>query len=239
MPPRPSRSDDAAAARSADAADLRGLVRTSLATGAAIAVPPLVTVVVVWYVASLLADAISPFVLALSWVPGTGQNALFLQAATVTILVLVIGSIGYLAAYRTVGQRLGERFDAFAASLPGVGPLYGSLDRMSELLVDADTESFRDVKLLEYPTEGSYVIAFETSEPPQVVLDAADAGEMVTLFMPMAQNPVLGGFVVHVSTDRVVDVDLTVEQGIRSIVTSGVALGQADAPDAGVPEAAE
>jgi hypothetical protein len=32
--------------------------------------------------------------------------------------------------------------------------------------------------------------------------------------------------VVHVSADRVYDVDLTVEQGIRSIVTSGVATGE-------------
>jgi hypothetical protein len=54
---------------------------------------------------------------------------------------------------------------------------------------------------------------------------------MVTLFMPMAPNPVMGGFVIHVSRDRVVDVDLTVEEGIRSIVTSGVAIGDEDDPE--------
>jgi hypothetical protein len=48
---------------------------------------------------------------------------------------------------------------------------------------------------------------------------------MVTLFMPMAPNPVMGGFVIHVDRDRVVDIDITVEEGIQSIVTSGVAMG--------------
>jgi hypothetical protein len=51
---------------------------------------------------------------------------------------------------------------------------------------------------------------------------------MVTLFMPMAPNPVMGGFVIHVERDRVIDIDLTVEEGVRSIVTSGVAIGSGD-----------
>jgi hypothetical protein len=48
----------------------------------------------------------------------------------------------------------------------------------------------------------------------------------------MAPNPVMGGYVMHVSAERVYDVDLTVEQGIRSIVTSGVATGESDGDDA-------
>jgi uncharacterized membrane protein len=51
---------------------------------------------------------------------------------------------------------------------------------------------------------------------------------MVTLFMPMAPNPVMGGHVVHVPTSRVYDIDMTVEEGLRSIVTSGVATGDAE-----------
>lgn len=32
---------------------------------------------------------------------------------------------------------------------------------------------------------------------------------MVTLFMPMAPNPIMGGFVIHVSNERVGDEDAT------------------------------
>ena len=38
----------------------------------------------------------------------------------------------------------------------------------------------------------------------------------------------MGGYVVHVPQDRVYDVDMTVEEGIRSIVTSGVATGDTE-----------
>jgi hypothetical protein len=53
---------------------------------------------------------------------------------------------------------------------------------------------------------------------------------MQTLFLPMAPNPVMGGYVIHVSEERVIDVDMTVQEGIRSIVTSGVAIDDADDP---------
>ncbi len=55
---------------------------------------------------------------------------------------------------------------------------------------------------------------------------------MMTLFMPMAPNPVMGGFVIHVDRERVFDIDISVEEGIQSIVTSGVTAG-------GKPETSE
>jgi hypothetical protein len=96
---------------------------------------------------------------------------------------------------------------------------------MSEVVVESDADSFQDVKLVEYPTEGSYTLAFVTADTPGTVQQAVGRKGMVTLFMPMAPNPVMGGFVIHVDRDRVFDIDITVEEGIQSIVTSGVTVG--------------
>jgi uncharacterized membrane protein len=106
--------------------------------------------------------------------------------------------------------------------IPGFGSIYTGFRQMSEVVVQSDVDSFRDVKLVEYPSEGSYTIAFVTADTPGNVEQATGTEDMLTLFMPMAPNPVMGGFVLHVSRDRVVDVDMTVEEGVRSIVTSGV-----------------
>jgi hypothetical protein len=51
---------------------------------------------------------------------------------------------------------------------------------------------------------------------------------MKTLFLPLAPNPVMGGHLVHLPEDRVIDVEMTVEEGIRTVVTSGVAISDAD-----------
>ena len=55
----------------------------------------------------------------------------------------------------------------------------------------------------------------------------------MTLFVPMAPNPVTGGFLVYVPTDRVVDVDLSVDQAVQAILTSGIGTDDPDAPNAG------
>ena len=36
----------------------------------------------------------------------------------------------------------------------------------------------------------------------------------------------MGGFLVHVSRDRVLDVDMTVEEAARALITSGIAAGE-------------
>jgi uncharacterized membrane protein len=38
-------------------------------------------------------------------------------------------------------------------SIPAVGRVYTSFNQMSSLLLNSDTDSFQEVKLVEYPTE--------------------------------------------------------------------------------------
>jgi len=129
------------------------------------------------------------------------------------------------------GDGLERAFDTAIARVPGIGSVYTSFNEMSKMLRSSDTQSFQEVKLVEFPSEGSYTVAFVTAESPSELTEATGHENMTTLFMPMAPNPVMGGFVIHVSEERVHDVDLTVEEGVRSIVTSGVATGESDTPD--------
>lgn len=143
-------------------------------------------------------------------------------------MLLIAFVLGFLAEFGPAEEQVSEGFDSVVSSIPGMGSVYTSFNEMSEPLLDSDTESFREVKLVEYPRDGSYAVAFKTANTPDIIGDATCHGEIITLFMPMAPNPVMGRFVIHVSADRVVGVEMTVEEGIRSIVTSGVAIGGDD-----------
>lgn len=203
-------------------------VKNAFIRGLAILLPLIVTLFIVSVALGFIADAISPIVTALVGVPGLESRAVVTVVTLAVFGALVVG-VGVGAEYSSKSGRIGTQFDAFMSSIPGIGSLYNGFNEMSELLLDADTDSFQEVKLVEYPTEGSYVIAFKTAETPDRITAAANTTHMVTLFVPMAPNPVMGGFVIHVERDRVADIDLTVEEGIRSIVTSGVAVG--DGPE--------
>jgi len=213
----------------------RELLRKSLVTGAAIILPLAVTLLVLSFVVNFLSNALSPISqTAVSQLPFNNEN--IVRAITVVVLLVVMLVVGFLAEFTEGGSSIGNRFDHFMESIPGIGSVYTSFNEMSELLLDSDTESFQDVKLVQYPVEGSYTVAFKTADTPATLESDTGHDEMITLFMPMAPNPVMGGFVIHVSTDRVVDTDMTVEEGIRSIVTSGVAIGETSPTMRGLSE---
>ena len=130
------------------------------------------------------------------------------------------------------GERHSNAADAFhqaAEAIPGVGQVYGGFREMSETVANGE-ESFRDVKLVEYPHEGSYSMAFVTADAPDHLEDSVDheEGSMMSLFLPMGPNPVMGGFVIYVARDRVHDIDIGVDEGLQANITSGVTISDDD-----------
>ena len=206
-------------------------LRDALITGAAITIPLLVTAIVVGFVVNFVSNALNPVVgvvyqgLGLSNLPRYGVKV----AAGITLFVVVL-LVGIVAQRRPEDGSFENSFDQLMARIPGIGSIYTSFNEMSELLLDSDTDSFQEVKLVEFPDEGSYTVAFLTADTPDRIETATGHPDMQTLFLPMAPNPVMGGYVIHVSEDRVIDVDMTVQEGIRSIVTSGVAIDGAGQP---------
>jgi uncharacterized membrane protein len=219
----------AAAERVADGHEAaRNSLRQWIVTGAALTVPLLVTLVVLAFVLNFLSNALAPLATGVETYLFPGQDAApnyLLKAGAVVVLVWVMLVVGFLAQNGPTDGRVARGFHEAVEAVPGVGAVYTGFRQMSEVVVESDADSFQDVKLVEYPTEGSYTLAFVTADTPGTVQQAVGRKGMVTLFMPMAPNPVMGGFVIHVDRDRVFDIDITVEEGIQSIVTSGVTVG--------------
>ena len=108
--------------------------------------------------------------------------------------------------------------------LPGVGSISTSVERMSDVMLEGDTDSFQEVLIVEFPREDSFMLAFLTADSPPEIENAAGADDMLTVFVPMAPNPVMGGHLLNIPRDQVHDVDLTVEEGMQAIMTTGMAI---------------
>lgn len=188
-------------------------------------IPLVLTLVVLQLALNLVASAVSPIVSGFQLVFGSDEAPqVLLEVVTVLTLGAVIMVIGLVAEYSSGPGRLSESFDALMARIPGLGSVYTGTRRMSEVLLEHDTQAFQEVKLVEFPREDAFMIGFLTAQPPETIHDAAGAAEMQTLFVPLAPNPVMGGFLTHLPDERVHDVDLTVEEGVQSVVTSGAAI---------------
>lgn len=205
-----------------------GTLRDWLLNGAALTVPMVVTVLVLGFVVNFLLNVVSPVVTLVRLVPGMSPviEGLVVQVASLVSILALVLAVGAVA--NLTESTYAPKFHATVEGLPGIGQLYRSFRRMSDVFVESDSENFQEVKLVEFPQDGAYSLAFVTAETPEKVQSAAGELQMQTLFVPLAPNPVMGGFLVNFAADRIYEVDLTVEEAIESIVTSGVSTGAAD-----------
>jgi uncharacterized membrane protein len=193
--------------------------RDAFIGGLAVVVPFVITLVVLATVVRYIVNYLS----AVIGVSGQQASPVMLGVAVVLLLALVL-FVGFLTQFR-YGETFIAYVDAGLARVPGFGSIYQSFREMSDVMLESDEQSFRDVKLVEFPHEGAYTLGFLTAESAGALKDAAGRRDLVTLFLPLAPNPVMGGHLVHVPSERVMDVDMTVDEGIRTVVTSGVATG--------------
>ena len=216
----------------------RGRLRRALLSGIAVIVPSVITLAVLGVVFNAIYDYLNAFSAAImpAVSPGTlpiGRE-IAIQIATPVVFVESILCIGIVVESTRYGQRAVDYVDYAIEQIPGVGSVYQGVRQMSDAMVESDGGNFQEVVPVEFPTERSYTLAFVTSETPDAVAAPTESGEMRTLFTPMAPNPVMGGHVRFVPERQIVEVGLTIEEGIRALVTSGVALERAATETDGV-----
>lgn len=204
-------------------------LRTALITGIAVVVPVLITIYVLTVAVGILTQVLGPFVQVFEQlgVPGFGSQ-LLVELLAVIVLLGVTVLIGLLATFQR-GQRAISYFDLLVERVPGLGSVYKSFRKMSDVLIESDSENFQSVVLVEFPHNETYTLGFKTTDSPEEITAATAEESLVTLFLPLAPNPVMGGHLAHVPADRVHEVDMTVEEGMRTVVTTGVGVGESEA----------
>jgi uncharacterized membrane protein len=199
-----------------------------LFSGAALTVPLVITILVLGVVVDFLLNVVSPVVTVVRIVPGINPlvEGLLVQIVSLVSLVGLMIAVGAVA--DLTEDNYAPRFHSAVESIPLVGDVYRSFRRMGDIFVESDVGTFQDVKLVEFPHTGAYSIAFVTADTPEKIQAAAGEIEMQTLFVPLAPNPAMGGFLVNFAAEQIHDVDITVEEAVQSIVTSGVSIEVAD-----------
>ena len=204
--------------------------RSAFYRGLGISLPILITLIVFFFVLDFLTGLLDPAVVLIQETVGYTERLpdTVIALIALAILLVLILLVGFVAESRYGGGIQGS-LETAVTELPGIGAIYTSVDEMSEMLIDSDTESYREVKLIEFPFQGTYALAFLTAGSTGVVGETVGEEHMLTVFLPMAPNP-MGGFLMHVPEDRVYDIDLTVEEGVQTVLSTGVWL-EADAVD--------
>lgn len=165
----------------------------------------------------LLPHAIQPEILLGIYIPGIG----------VVLTLLIVFLTGLITA-NIIGQRLLRFWESLLARIPIVKSLYYGTKQISETLFSGNGEAFRKVLLVRYPHPEAWSVAFLTSTPTAEI-SAAQGDEYVGVFIPTAPSPV-NGFFFFVKKSATIELEMTVDEALKYIVSMGVVAPADDTP---------
>jgi uncharacterized membrane protein len=157
----------------------------------------------------LLPDRVRPEALFGFRIPGIG---------VVLFFVLLLGT-GAVAA-NFFGARLIHMWEALLGRIPFVKSIYSSVKQVSDTLLSDSSNAFRKALLVEFPYPGCWTIAFQTGIPA-VAVSSHLASEHVSVYVPTTPNPT-GGYFVMLPVSRVHELDMTVDEALKYIISMGV-----------------
>jgi uncharacterized membrane protein len=189
---------------------MKNRLKVRFVAGVFVTLPVFATAWLLWVFWAKVDDIFAPIYVRLFGRPLPGLGFL-----TAVVAILVMGII----ARNVVGRRVLAFGDSLLHKVPVFRLLYPSVKMLIDSFSPERRSSFKAVVLVQHPREGTYAFAFVTS---QLMLEApAGKGEMLTVFIP--SNNLYLGDVLVVPTEDVVPTGLTVEEGIRIILSAGTA----------------
>jgi uncharacterized membrane protein len=157
----------------------------------------------------LLPERVQPQALFGFRIPGLGALMSF-------AILLVTG----VFAANFFGARLIHMWEGLLGRIPFVKSIYSSVKQVSDTLLSDTGNAFRKTLLVEWPRPGCWTIAFLTGTPAESVARHL-SGEHVSIYVPTTPNPT-GGYFVVVPKASVHELDITVDEALKHIISMGV-----------------
>lgn len=185
-------------------------------TGLLIWIPLVITIWVLKLVVDVLDHSL--LLLPVSWqtenwlgvhIPGLGA-----------ILTIVIVFLTGLFATNFFGAQLVELWHEILHRIPVVNSIYSSVKQISDTLFSSSGQAFRKALLVQWPQEGMWTIAFLTGTPGGGVATHLPP-DCVAVYVPTTPNPT-GGYFVIIARKNVVELDMSVDQALKYIISMGV-----------------
>lgn len=201
-------------------------LRKYLVTGLILWIPLLITFFIVRFLIRFVDQIL--LLLPAQWRPeallGFGIPGLGLLLALTILLVTGLFAANF------AGRRLVELGDRIVTRIPLVNGIYFGAKQVAETLFSDSSTAFKRVLLVEYPRKGLWSMCFQTSDMIGEVQHRT-AEDVICVFLPTTPNPT-SGFLLFVPRQDLVPLDMRVDEGLRMIISLGVAVPRWSSPEA-------
>lgn len=192
-------------------------LRNAFFSGLVLLAPALVTVWAFTKIVEFVGGSFRPLFIHFMPEPLQRLGLLWDVVTTIFVLLLITG-LGYLSRY-FLGKFFGTLVERFILSIPGVSNVYTTVKQIIATFSSHNRNLFSKVVLVEFPRRGAWVIGFLTSKT-QGEAQIKTTQQTWTVFVPTTPNPT-SGFLIMVPHSDLVELDMSVGDGMKMIISGG------------------
>jgi uncharacterized membrane protein len=179
-------------------------------SGILVVVPIVITIFVVKAIFTFLDELLLPYLMPQLgyWVPGIGIIITFTGIYLIGILVT-----------NFIGRKFVSLGERIVLNIPVAKTIYGSVKQIMETFSFKSEESRKKVVMVEYPKENVWSIGLVNGE-----INHPDSNEkLYSILIIAAINPTSGYFIL-VPQNKVVHLNISVEEAMKWIVSGGIVM---------------
>ncbi len=203
-------------------------VRRTLGRGLLLVLPLLITLWLLSLLFNLVDQRVTPLVIGmlrwteLAWL----DRPLVLRVGAPLIGIVLTAAVVYLLGAlvsNLVGRRVVAGIENGILRIPLIKGIYGSARQLLDAFSVTGAKAFSSVVIVEYPRRGLWTVGFVTSEVEHRIRGAVaeEAATTVAVFLPTTPNPTSGWMLLVPLTDLLL-LDMTIEDGIKLVVSGGI-----------------
>lgn len=144
------------------------------------------------------------------------------------IVIVLVYFIGFFLA-SFIGRASWRAAEGLLRRIPVIRAIYPSVKQVTDFLLTERTVGFSSVVAVQYPRKGVWSIGLSTGAPLKQLQEQV-GGDLVTVFVPSSPTPITG-YVVQVPIEDVIELNMSIDEGLRFTISAGVIKPNAALPD--------
>ena len=143
------------------------------------------------------------------------------------IAIVLVYFVGFFLA-SFIGRASWRAAEGLLYRIPLIRAIYPNVKQVTDFVLSERSMEFSGVVAVEYPRKGTWSVGLSTGGPMKQVQRLV-ADDLVTVFIPSSPTPVTG-YVIQVPRDDVIELNMTIDEGLRFTISGGVIKPEAALP---------
>ena len=199
---------------------IKGAIKKNIIAGLLVTVPVALTYIILEFVITRIDEMMVPVVSkVINEKAMENLNGYFIPGMGFLLLIFFVFFIGLIAT-NIFGKKVFKFGELVLHKIPIVRVIYITIKKVVDTISQSKTPTFEKMVLITYPRSPLKTIGIVACDTPDMVFKMVGK-RSVNVFVPTSPNPTTG-FVIAVPIEDVNFLEMTVEEGLKMIISFGV-----------------